>query len=72
MEEYEKKLAELKVYIQAIKDKAGAGDITASLQLLALQFQVAQAQGKRCPDGWFEIMDGQGRPTNNFRINNGS
>jgi hypothetical protein len=67
-EEYDKKLAELKAYIQNLKNKADAGDIDASLRLMALQFQVAQAQGKKCPDGYFEIMDGKGNPTNNFRM----
>lgn len=56
-EEYDEKFAELKAYLKTLNWH----------ELLAFQFSLAHAQGKRCPDGWYEIMDSQGRPTNNFK-----
>jgi hypothetical protein len=61
-EEYDIKLAELKAYLKTLSWP----------HILAFQFSLAREQGKKCPDDWVEIMDGQGNPTNNFRINNGS
>jgi hypothetical protein len=65
-EEADKKLKELKNYMQNLKEKADKGGLEDYFNLLIAQWGLAIGMGKKCPPRWYEITDGAGQPTGCF------